>query len=112
MYAFCMATAMSLVGPVLPPPPPNPPFNFDEALIRQVSPDVKWSRSDVDANGVMTGIVQNERRLCLGLIIEDVYPFGGPGSKGPPPPFRRINGISTVKKNHDKLYDIMSGRGK
>ena len=97
MVSVLLALSLSLS------PPPSRQFDFDVATAAQISPDVKWSRSDVDAAGMSIGIVQRQRPVFTGIFIEDVYPFTAS------PPFRRLNTASTVARNHKMRNDMMSG---
>jgi hypothetical protein len=101
MAAFILTLLVALVGP----PPANPPFDYDTALMRQMDPNVRWSRPDIAASGELIGIVQREYPVGFGLIVEDVYPFGGAK------PFRRLNSTATVARNLASLLSIMGGEG-
>jgi hypothetical protein len=86
------------------PPAPNPPFDCDRALARMLAPDRTWGREDISPTGEVTGVVQRTRRIGLGLVVEDVYPFAGA-------PFRRLNSTSAIDRSRRSLLSVIGGHG-
>lgn len=87
MQSFIVAIALLLQSP-----PESPPFDFDQATANQLRG--KWSRADIDKDGVLRGIIQREHWVCGWVFVEDVYPFGE-GAK----PYRRVNTVWSLKRN-------------
>jgi hypothetical protein len=79
----------------------GPPVSqYDKVIISQLWPRPHNSRADMAPDGEMIGIIQEEMRLGLGLMLEEVHPFKIADRYGrPTKPFRRIIGVSSLKTN-------------
>jgi len=88
----------------LTPLAPNPPFDYDAALMRQMSERRVWSTEDINAKGEVTGVVQRVHNIGLGFVIQVVHPYNGT-------PYRRLNTITAVKRNRDNALSIIGGYG-